>query len=56
MAKKSSSNRKKKYDGYKASKRREKNKVLKLRKYLKTHPNNQVAAKRLKELDAVVTI
>lgn len=39
---------------YKNNKTREKNKVRKLTKYLKTHPNNLVAVEALKKYQAFV--
>ena len=57
MAKKGKSqNRKKRYESYKANKQREKNKLKKLEKYLKTHPSDQVALKRIGELKVLLKI
>lgn len=44
----------KKYELYKNQKRREKNKIKKLRRYLQENPNNIVAHQRLQELQKVV--
>ncbi len=49
-----SANRKKKRGDYRKNKTREKNKIKKLLKYLKVHPNNMVAIKRLTELQSLV--
>ena len=43
-----------KYEKYKNNKTREKNKIKKLTKYLKSHPNNLVASQRLAELQTTI--
>lgn len=43
-----------KCERYSREKRREKNKIRKIRKHLRTHPRNKVAQKRLNELIAFV--
>jgi len=46
----STQNEQKKYERYKAENRRIKNKIRKLTKYVRDHPNNLVAKRRLDEI------
>lgn len=52
--KKTSPSKKKRYDYRKANKILEKNKIRKLKKYLKNNPNDVKIWDRLKELEAAV--
>jgi len=47
-----SPSKKRYYEQARVNHTREKNKIRKLRKYLKEHPNNLVAHKKLQELQA----
>lgn len=43
-----------KYDRYRAQHRRERNKIRKITKYLRKHPNDKQTAKRLEEIKMMV--
>lgn len=43
-----------KYDRYRAQKRRERNKIRKIKKYLRKHPNDLQTKKRLEELQILL--
>jgi len=45
---------KKKSESYKLSHRRERNKIRRILRHLKRHPNNLEAARRVKELEIVI--
>lgn len=51
---KTSKSKQRYYDEYKQNRTRDKNKITKLLKYLKIHPNNMVAIKRLQELQSLI--
>jgi len=48
------SNNKNQYEQYKSEHRREKNKIKKLRRYLKSHPNDYQAEKDIERLQNLI--